>query len=128
VALDLQTAVASWPAVVDLVRDQNVMLAALLADAKPVAVGARELTLAFPGGAAFLKRKAEQDDYRRMTAEALRAVTGHQLALRYELRDAPEEEQAEGEEVLSGEELVRRFLEEFDAEEIPEEAEERTTT
>jgi DNA polymerase-3 subunit gamma/tau len=84
-------------------------------------VGERDLTLAFPGGAAFLKRKAEQDDYRRMTADALRAVTGHQLALRYELRDVQEEEQAGGEEVLSGEELVRRFLEEFDAEEIHEE-------
>jgi DNA polymerase-3 subunit gamma/tau len=121
VALVLVTAIASWSAVVDLVRAQNVMLAALLADAKPVAVGERELTLAFPGGAAFLKRKAEQDDYRRMTVEALCTVTGHRLALRYELRDGDEEESAEGEEVLSGEELVRRFLEEFDAEEISEE-------
>jgi DNA polymerase-3 subunit gamma/tau len=122
VALELQTAIASWPAVVDLVRGQNVMLAALLADAKPVAVAERELTLAFPAGAAFLKRKAEQDDYRRATADALRAVTGHQLALRYELRDGQEEEQPNG-EVLSGEELVRRFLEEFDAEELPEDDE-----
>jgi hypothetical protein len=48
-------------------------------------------------------------------------VTGHQLALRYELRDGEEARPAEGEVVLSGEELVRRFLEEFDAEEIPEE-------
>jgi DNA polymerase-3 subunit gamma/tau len=118
VALELETALASWPAVVELVRNDNVMLAALLADAKPVAVGERELTLAFPAGAAFLKRKAEQDDHRRMTAEALRAVTGHQVALRYELRDGHEEEQPDG-EVLSGEELVRRFLEEFDAEELP---------
>jgi DNA polymerase-3 subunit gamma/tau len=109
--------------VVDLVRGKNLMLAALLADAKPVAVGERELTLAFPAGAAFLKRKAEQDDYRRTTAEALRAVTGHQLALRYELRDGQEEEQP-NREVLSGEELVRRFLEEFDAEELPEHDEE----
>jgi DNA polymerase-3 subunit gamma/tau len=120
VALELEAAITAWPAVVDLVRGRNVMLGALLADAKPVAVGERELVVAFPGGAAFLKRKAEQDDYRRMTAEALRTVTGHQLALRYELRD---EEQAGDEQVLSGEELVRRFLEEFDAEEISEEQE-----
>jgi DNA polymerase-3 subunit gamma/tau len=119
VAFELQAAIAAWPAVVDLVRGQNVMLAALLADANPVAVGERELTLAFPAGAAFLKRKAEQDDYRRTTAEALRTVTGHQLALRYELRDGHEEERPNG-EVLSGEELVRRFLEEFDAQELPE--------
>src|SRR5690348_15459855 len=56
--LDLETVVATWPAVVDLVRAQNAMLAALLADARPVATSERELTLAFPAGAAFLKRKA----------------------------------------------------------------------
>ena len=75
-SLDLDGAATAWPAVVDMVRGRNVMLAALLADARPVAVGDRELTIAFPTGAAFLKRKAEQDDYRRMTAEALRTVTG----------------------------------------------------
>ena len=115
-ALGLDAAAACWPAVVDLVRAENAMLAALLSDARPVAVGERELTLAFPGGAAFLKRKAEQEDYRRVAGEALKAVTGLRLALRYELRD--EEEQPEGEAVLSGEELVQRFMEEFDAEEV----------
>ncbi len=123
VALELGVAVAAWPAVVDLVRAENVMLGALLAEAKPVAVGERELTLAFPAGAAFLKRKAEQDDYRRTTVEAVGSVIGHRLALRYELRDGQEEQQPDG-EVLSGEELVRRFMEEFDAEELPDNDEE----
>jgi hypothetical protein len=75
------------------------------------------MTLAFPSGASFLKRKAEQDDYRRAAAEALKTVTGQRLALRYELRDVSPGEEAVG-TVLSGEELVRRFVEEFDAEEI----------
>jgi DNA polymerase-3 subunit gamma/tau len=118
-ALELDSAAACWPAVVDLVREENAMLAALLADCRPVAVGEQELTLAFPGGAAFLKRKAEQEDYRRVAGEALKAVTGRRLALRYELRD--DKEEPEGEPVLSGEELVRRFMEEFDAEEVLEE-------
>ena len=116
--LDLVGAVTAWPAVVDMVRGRNVMLAALLADARPVAVGDRELTIAFPTGAAFLKRKAEQDDYRRITAEALRTVTGSPLTLRYELREEDEAAAAPGDPALSGEELVRRFLEEFDAEEL----------
>jgi hypothetical protein len=116
--LALDTAVSSWPAVVELVRGENAMLAALLAGAKPVAVGERELTLAFPGDAAFLKRKAEQDEHRRAAGEALRSVTGHKLTLRYELRDEPEEPSGGGEQALSGEELVRRFMEEFDAEEL----------
>jgi hypothetical protein len=93
------------------------MLAALLADARPVGVGARDLTLAFPAGAAFLKRKAEQDDHRRAAAEALQTVTGHSLALRYELRD-DQDDGPRDESALSGEELVRRFIEEFDAEEM----------
>jgi len=117
-ALGLETVVASWPAVIDLVRQGNAMLAALLADARPVAIGERGVTVAFPAGAAFLKRKAEQDDHRRVTAEAFRAVTGHALALRYELREGDDVDDAPGLPVLSGEELVRRFVEEFDAEEI----------
>ncbi|HTX30263.1 MAG TPA: DNA polymerase III subunit gamma/tau [Solirubrobacteraceae bacterium] len=116
-APDLQTALASWPAVVDLVRTDNAMLAGALDAARPVAVDDRSLTLAFPSGASFLKRKAEQDDYRRAAAEALKAVTGQRLALRYELRDVMQGEEPVA-TVLSGEELVRRFVEEFDAEEL----------
>jgi hypothetical protein len=103
--------------VIDLVRTDNAMLAGALEAARPVAIDDASLTLAFPSGASFLKRKAEQDDYRRAAAEALRAVTGRRLALRYELRDVDEGEAPVG-TVLSGEELVRRFVEEFDAEEI----------
>jgi DNA polymerase III subunit gamma/tau len=95
-----------------------------------VAVGERDVTVAFPSGAAFLKRKAEQDDYRRVAADALKTITGQALSLRYELREDDELPDA-GEPALSGEELVRRFLEEFDAEEIledePEQRETRTS-
>ncbi len=118
VALELDAAVALWPAVVELVRAQNAMLAALLADAQPVAVSERDLTLAFPAGAAFLKRKAEQDEHRRVTAEALESASGQRLMLRYELRAADDQAPAQDASTVSGEELVRRFLEEFDAEEI----------
>ena len=93
------------------------MLAALLADAQPVAIGEHDLTLAFPAGAAFLKRKAEQDEHRRVTVAALESASGQRLMLRYELREAAEQP-PEAAASLSGEELVRRFLEEFDAEEI----------
>jgi DNA polymerase III subunit gamma/tau len=116
--LHLETAVSSWPAVLDLVRGENPMLAGALAAARPVAVGERELTLAFPGGASFLKRKAEQDDYRRVAAEALKTVTGHRMAFRYELRDDEAEPEPVGEPALTGEQLVRRFMDEFDAEEL----------
>ncbi len=119
---ELQTAVALWPAVVETVRHGNAMLAALLGDARPVAVDECELTLAFPAGAAFLKRKAEQDDHRRLAVQALRSVTGQALALRFQLHDEGEQNgghEQPGVPVLSGEELVRRFLDEFDAQELP---------
>jgi len=114
---ELGMLVECWPAVVDVVRQNNAMLAALLTDARPIALAEHGVTIAFPTGAAFLKRKAEQDDHRRATAEALRSVTGSMLTLRYELRDAepPPRLQAPG---LTGEELVKRFMEEFDAEEV----------
>jgi DNA polymerase III subunit gamma/tau len=118
VSLEVGTATELWPAVVDTVRAGNAMLAALLADARPVIVTERELTLAFPSGAAFLKRKAEQDEHRRVTAEAFRSVTGHTLVLRYELRDEEETPAEPGETVLTGEKLVQRFMDEFNAEEL----------
>jgi DNA polymerase III subunit gamma/tau len=128
-APELKTAISAWPAVVEIVKQGNAMLAALLAGARPVAMSERELTLAFPADAAFLKRKAEQDDHRRVAAEAYRRVTGQGLVLRYELRDLAEATaEANGEAALSGEELVRRFLEEFDAEELLDETETEIAT
>jgi DNA polymerase-3 subunit gamma/tau len=119
--LELNEVVAMWPAVVEIVRAKNAMLAALLDSARPVAVDEGELTLALPADAAFLKRKAEQDDYRRAAAEAVRNVTGAALALHYELA-APAPEGAPGVATepgaLTEEELVRRFIDEFDAQEI----------
>ncbi len=120
---ELQTVAACWPAVIDVVRQENQMLAALLADARPVALDDHGVTVAFPAGKAFLKRKAEQDDYRRATAEALRSVIGTSLVLRYELRDEEDlpEPEAGG---LSHEELVKRLVEEFDAQEVLDEPDE----
>jgi DNA polymerase-3 subunit gamma/tau len=119
---ELATVTACWPAVVDVVRQDNQLLGALLADARPVSLNGDDVTLAFPASKAFSKRKAEQDDYRRVTADALRTVLGTSLALRYELRD-PDESAPAGTPTapppgLSQEELVRRLVEEFDAQEV----------
>jgi DNA polymerase-3 subunit gamma/tau len=121
---DLDSIAALWPAVVDTVRGNNALLAALLQGARPIAVNERELTLAFSPDAAFMKRKAEQDDYRRTAADALRNVTGQALALRYEL-SGPESGDAAAKTAVatvevSDEELVRRFVEQLDAQEIEE--------
>jgi DNA polymerase-3 subunit gamma/tau len=114
---ELETLVEAWPAVVEYVRQGNAMIAATLEAARPAALSAGALTLAFPSGAAFFKRKAEQDDARRAATEAVRSVIGAKLVLRYELSDEGPAI-ADGEPNLTGEELVRRFMEEFDAEEV----------
>jgi DNA polymerase III subunit gamma/tau len=122
-ALDLEQMTALWPAVVEMVRGANAMLAVLLDGARPVAVTEDTLTLGWSQANDFYRRKAEQDEHRRATADAVRNVTGLALTLRYVLDDAgPMDESvtAEPEPNLSEEEIVRRFVEEFGAQEIPE--------
>jgi len=125
--LDLGTAVERWAAVVELVRERNQMLSAALASARPVAVSERELTVAFPADAQFSKRLAEQDGHRRTVAEALQRVCGEARALRYEVREleSPVAGEPRSAASASAEELVRRFLEEFDAEELPDDHDQR---
>jgi len=112
----LEAITALWPAVVDLVRGENALLGALIAEARPVAAQGEDLTLAFAASAQFLKKKAEDPANRMTVGEALRAVTGERWRLSYELREQPAGEQAAAER--SEEEWVRRFIDEFDAEEL----------
>ncbi len=117
---DLEAMRSLWPAVLDTVREQNSMLAALLDGANPIALAGDELTVAFSESRAFLKRKAEDAPNREALAGAIQTVSGHVVRLAYELRPDDGEEPAASPK-LSDEELVKHFLEEFDAEELPDE-------
>jgi DNA polymerase III subunit gamma/tau len=117
--LELDGVRALWPAVVETVGAGNGMLAAALAESRPVAVAAGELTVAFAPDQAFHKRMAEREGNRQEAAEALRTVLGQPLRLAYEVRD--DLPGAPAQQTLEGDELVRRFVAEFDAEEIVEE-------
>jgi DNA polymerase III subunit gamma/tau len=122
---ELATVTACWPAVIDLLNKDNQLLASSLAAARPVSLNDEALTIAFPTDKPFYLRKAEQDENRRATAEALRAVIGTALALRYELRDEPGPADPAAEPGgLSHEELVKRLVEEFDAQEVLDDDEE----
>jgi DNA polymerase-3 subunit gamma/tau len=114
---DLDSMRAVWPAVVDVVRAGNGLLGALIADARPAAVDGEDLTVAFASTAAFLKKKAEHPDNRAIVTEALRQVTGGRWRLSYELLEVDEEAASE-QATPTEEEWVRRFMEEFDAEEL----------
>ncbi|MCW3066495.1 MAG: polymerase subunit gamma and tau, partial [Solirubrobacterales bacterium] len=122
--LGLDGVKALWPTVVETVGVGNGMLAAALAESHPVAVGEEEIVVAFAPDQAFHKRLAEREGNRIETAEGLRTVLGRPFRLVYEVREdlAPAAEHP----TLEGDELVRRFVAEFDAEEIVEEEAEKT--
>jgi DNA polymerase-3 subunit gamma/tau len=116
---DLDSLCSMWPAVIDLVRSGHALLGALIEGTKPVAVEGEELTVAFAATAAFLKKKAEHPDNRAIVSAALLDVTGGRWRLTYELRgelDGPERPQGGAH---SEQEWVARFMQEFDAEELP---------
>ncbi|MEA2190175.1 MAG: polymerase subunit gamma/tau, partial [Solirubrobacteraceae bacterium] len=120
--LELDGLRAVWPAVIESVRSENALCAAVLAGAMPVAVDGERVTIAFPptDDASFLRRKAEDDGYRRCVATALRTITGSRAQIAYVLGEPLDGE--EGESVIvsppTEDEWVRRFVAEFDAEEI----------
>jgi DNA polymerase-3 subunit gamma/tau len=109
-----------WPAVLESLQEDAPHLAAVLQSARPSQVGDSELTIAWPESAGFFKRKAEDPASKETIVKAIRAVTGSSLRLAYELRGDGELEQAgPATPRLTEEELVDRFVEEFDAEVLP---------
>jgi DNA polymerase-3 subunit gamma/tau len=116
VARDLESVSSLWQAVVDLVRAENARLGAAIETSLPVGVDGDELTLAF--SSSFLKKQAEKPADRATIGEALSAITGGRWRLSYELRDELPPQDRPAAQAQSEEELVRRFMEEFDAEEI----------
>jgi DNA polymerase-3 subunit gamma/tau len=118
VAEGLAPLLAWWPAVVDLVRTDNALLGALIEEARPVEVTGEDLTVAFAASAPFLKKKAEDPDNRAAVTAALRDVTGQRWRLSYELQDELVAAEGAAPAARSEEEWVRRFIEEFDAEEL----------
>ncbi len=115
----LEGVVALWPAVVDLVRGENALLGAIVEKARPVSVRGEDLVLSFAATDQFPRKKAEEPANRMVVGEALHAVTGTRWRLSYELRERQADDAGAG-EGQSEEEWLRRFMAEFDAEELSE--------
>ena len=90
-------------------------MAHLLRQARPTALEAEDLTLAWPESAAFSKRQAEEPAKRELIAQAIRAVTGTSLRLAHELRADQEVGRGTAQRRRAG----RPLQAEFDAEEEP---------
>ncbi|MGH2831659.1 MAG: DNA polymerase III subunit gamma/tau [Solirubrobacteraceae bacterium] len=115
---DLDSICALWPAVVDLIRAENAMIAALIAESTPVSLEGSELVLAFASSAAFLKKKAEDPANRAIVTGALAQVCGVRLQPSYELREDGAEQSAQRPDP-GRQDLVERLIAEFEAEELP---------
>jgi DNA polymerase-3 subunit gamma/tau len=118
-ALDLAGLLDLWPAVLESLAESNQVLALCLHDARPVALSADDLTVAFDAGAAFMRRKAEDPRNRAALAETIRALTGLRVRLAFELREGlTAQDGATTGPAPTEDELIARFKAEFDAEEI----------
>ncbi|MEA2154436.1 MAG: polymerase subunit gamma/tau [Solirubrobacteraceae bacterium] len=120
-ALELDGLRAVWPAIIEAVQASgNRLCAAALAEAQPVAVEDGQVTVAFPPGAEYQRRRADDDDYRACVAAALREVTGAKAQIAYVLEQVPRagEAPAAAPPAMTEDELLQRFVAEFDAEEI----------
>ena len=126
--LSLETFHPLWPAVKDELRERSPMLASVLDEAAPASLVDGRLTLAWPETSAFFKRKAEDPTNSDLLTKAIRSVTGSSLRLVYELRAAGEivAVSVAATPALSEDDLVQRFKDEFDAEELPPDPEEQT--
>ncbi len=109
-----------WPAVLQRVGEGEggEMLAALLADARPVALEEDVLVLSYPASASFSKRKIEDRANGERLGRALEVVAGRSYAVRFEL--SQEEQAAAAAPRLTEDEVVERFKSTFDAEDVQE--------
>ena len=117
-----------WPAVLERVREGEggEMLAALLVDARPVALEEDELVLAYPQSASFSKRKIEDAPNGERLVQALKLVAGRPLGVRIELRELEEAEEAGADAAARArpaneESVIERIKDAFDAEDLSEE-------
>jgi DNA polymerase III subunit gamma/tau len=115
-ALDGLTAI--WPAVLDAVCADNQLVGAALSEARPVDLRDHEVVVAFDHAGAFNRRMVDTADHRAVVEAALRGVAGRPLRLSYELRDLEPEDAEAAAKPPSEDEIVARFVTEFDAQEI----------
>jgi DNA polymerase III subunit gamma/tau len=123
--LDLDGLRELWPAVIDQLSTTG-PLGSFLAEAMPVGVDGETLTVAFGESGAVLLRQADRPANREAVQTAVRAVTGRALRLAYELRaddDFDFEEGGAPGAGISEDELIARFIDEFDAQELHDEGE-----
>jgi DNA polymerase-3 subunit gamma/tau len=105
-----------WPAVLDSLRADKGALAASLSEAQPVELRGKQLVVAFHQDDGFNRRMADHPGDRSAVEDALRHLAGADLKIAYEQRDLGNDDHEP--QPPSEDELVDRFKDAFDAEEI----------
>jgi DNA polymerase-3 subunit gamma/tau len=118
VALSLESFNEVWPAVLERLGTESPRLAAALAEARPADLEGDGVTLAWSASSGLSKRQAEDPNGHELIARTIRAVTGASLRVAHEVRDEVAHH-GPAEPRLSDDQLVERFMTEFDAEELP---------
>ena len=85
--LEIEFVRGLWPAALDAVRAENAMVAALLGDARASSISGSKLTVSFPEGAEFSRKKADAN--RELLQTALRGLTGRSLGVTFDLSAPP---------------------------------------
>jgi hypothetical protein len=115
---DLDGMAAIWPAVRDAVCAENQMVGIAISDARPVELRENELVVAFAREDRFNQRQAALPEHRAIVEDAVRGLAGRPLRVSFELRDLEPEDAEAVARPPSEDEIVARFVTEFDAEEI----------
>jgi DNA polymerase-3 subunit gamma/tau len=105
-----------WPAVLESLRADKGALAASLSEAQPVELRGKQLVVAFDQDDGFNRRMADHPGDRTAVEESLRHLAGADLKIAYEHRDLGNDDHEP--QPPSEDELVNRFKDAFDAEEI----------
>jgi DNA polymerase III subunit gamma/tau len=115
---DIDGMAALWPAVRDAVCAENQMVGIAISDARPVELRDDELVVAFAQEDRFNQRQAALPEHKAIVEGAIRGLAGRRLRVSFELRDLAPEAAEEAAQPPSEDEIVARFVTEFDAEEI----------
>ncbi|MFL5895132.1 MAG: DNA polymerase III subunit gamma/tau [Thermoleophilaceae bacterium] len=112
---ELEHIVHIWPAAVEVIAEQNELLGAALAEARPHSLDAGRLVIAFPPGSEFVRKKAEAK--RDVVQKAIHGLTGASVAIAFETNGdaAPPEPKP-----LSTDELIESVKRDFAATEVEE--------
>jgi DNA polymerase-3 subunit gamma/tau len=117
--IDLGEIQAAWKqTILPAVSEKSIPTYSVLTEAKPIALDGERLVLEFPPAASFHRGLAEEPKNAGVLAGVLHEVTGHRLALAFEVGDGPHEEPEAEEEPATEEEIISLMKTTFDAREI----------